>query len=231
MITMLIPRSLSKSIALAFATAALSATAIAAPTLYNETVPGTGDLTGSAEVAGTVGSNALTIMGNLRDGRGGNLPNIADLFAFSVDMAGTYYFDTYGSRIFDPQLSLFDAAGNGIIWNNDASITPSDTQSAMAVALGVGNYFIGISFAFVDAIDSSNAFIFDALGNGGPAMLGAGALAGWSDGAGLGQFGTLWDITAYTINAQVPEPGALTLSLAALGLLAGLSRRQLAKTA
>ena len=218
-------RPLVKALSAAFAAAVLSTAAIAMPVLHTESAAGTGDLTGSAEGAGAIGANGLMIQGDLRDGRGGNLPNIADLYSFSVSYAGTYFFNSFGSGIFDPQLSLFDGAGNGIFWNNDASITPSNTQSAFSSMLGVGSYFIGISFAFIDAIDGID-FIFDAFGNGGPAQPGTGALAGWSDGAGLGQPGTVWDITDYKVNAYVPEPSALALSLAALGLMAGFSRRR-----
>ena len=56
---------------------------------------------------------------------------------------------------------------------------------------------------------------------------GAGAVVGWNDFSGL----SIFDNIGYTINARIPEPGALALSLAALGLLAGFSRRRQATLA
>ena len=194
---------------------------------YAESGAGTGDLPGTAEVVVGGAHNGLTIMGNLLDGRVGSTPNPVDMYGFSVSQAGNYFFDTFGSDIFDPQLFLFDSIGNGLYWNNDASITPSTTQSSFATTLGVGNYFIAFSFYGVDP-DDGIGLIFDTLNsNEGPALAGSGAVAQWVDAFGQ----TIWDRTAYSINIHVPEPGALALSLAALGLLAGFSRRRQATLA
>lgn len=212
---------------LALAVAALSAGAMAAPITYIESVGGTGFLPGTAEVVAGGAHNGLTILGNLVDGRGGNPPNVVDMYGFSVSQAGTYFFDTFGSDIFDPQLFLFDSIGNGLYWNNDASITPSDTQSSFATTLGAGNYFIAFSFYGVDPDDGFSP-IFDTLSsNEGTALAGSGAVTRWMDAFGQ----TIWDRTAYNINIRVPEPGALALSLVALGLLVGFSRRRVATLA
>ena len=109
---------------LAVAVAALSAGAMASPITYAESVGGTGFLPGTADFIGAGAESGLTITGNLKDGRGGFGPNLVDMFRFSVGQVGTYFFDTFGSDIPDPALFLFDSAGNGLYWNNDASITP-----------------------------------------------------------------------------------------------------------
>ena len=220
-------KQLCKPLAQALALAVLSAGAVAAPITFTESVGGTGFLPSTAEVVVGGAHNGLTILGNLVDGRGGNPPNLVDMYGFSVSQAGTYFFDTFGSDIFDPQLFLFDSIGNGLYWNNDASITPSDTQSSFATTLGAGNYFIAFSFFGFDPDDGQNP-IFDTLfTNEGTALAGSGPVTQWTQAV----LGTIWDRTAYSINIHVPEPGALALSLAALGLLAGFSRRRQATLA
>ena len=219
-------KQLCKPLALALAVAALSAGAVAAPITFTESGVGTGFLPGTAEVVAGGAENGLTILGNLDDGRGGFGPNLVDMFRFSVGQAGTYFFDTFGSVIPDPALFLFDIAGNGLYWNNDASVTPSITQSSFATTLGLGDYYIAVAFYGLDADDGAGS-IFNTLANEGPALAGSGAVVGWNDFYGL----SIYDNISYRINIQVPEPGALALSLAALGLLAGFSRRRQATLA
>ncbi len=215
-------KQLCKPLAQALAMAVLSAGAVAAPITFTESVGGTGFLPSTAAVVAGGAHNGLTILGNLVDGRGGNVPNVVDMYGFSVSQVGTYFFDTFGSDIFDPQLFLFDSIGNGLYWNNDASITPSNTQSSFATTLGAGNYFIAFSFFGFDPDDGLNP-IFDTLfTNEGTALAVSGPVTQWTQAV----LGTIWDRTAYSINIRVPEPGALALSLAALGLLAGFSRRR-----
>ena len=211
---------------LALAVAALSAGAMAAPITYTESVAGTGDLPGIAEIVVGGAENGLTITGKLKDGRGGFGPNLVDMFKFTVGQAGTYSFDTFGSFIPDTALFLFDIAGNGLYWNNDASIAPVNTLSSFATALGLGDYYIAVAFYGLDPGDGVGS-IFDTLGNEGAALAGTGAVVGWNDFYGQ----NIYDNIGYTINARIPEPGALALSLAALGLLAGLSRRRQATLA
>ena len=214
-------KQLCKRLTQAVAMAALSASAVAAPIVFAESAAGTGFLPGTAQVVAGGAQNGLTITGSLRDGRGGFTPNLVDMFRFTVGQAGTYFFDTFGSVIPDPALFLFDSAGKGLYWNNDASVTPSNTQSAFATTLGLGNYFIAVAFSGLDPDDGAGS-IFNTLANEGTAFAGTGAVVAWNDFYGQ----SLFDNIAYTINARVPEPGALALSLAALGLLAGFSRRR-----
>lgn len=215
-------KQIFKPLAQAIAIASLTSSALAAPVIFNESAGGTGDLMASAEAAGDA-SGGLTINGNLLDGRSSFVPNLVDLFSFTVTAAGHYLINSFGSDIADPSLFLFDGSGNGIFWNNDASLAPADTQSAFSTDLAAGSYFIALSWFGMDADDGAGS-IFDTLGNEGAALPGTGALAAWNDFSGL----TLWDLTAYNINIslRVPEPGALALSLAALGLMAGAMRRR-----
>ena len=193
----------------------------AAPTLYTET--DSGALPTTAETAGAVGSS-LTIAGKLLDGKGGNAPNIVDLYSFTIGSASQYRFDTFGSAIVDPALFLFDGTGAGLFWNNDASASPVNTQSAFTTFLNPGTYYIGFAFYGVDPDDGSGLGIFDTVGgNEGPALAGASALSDWMDFYGQ----TLWDLVDYRINiSDVPEPGVFALTLTALALGAGLGRRR-----
>lgn len=205
------------SIALA-ATLAASA-AWASPVVYVEV--DSGALPASAEAAAPTGFGELTIRGSFIDASGGFAPNVVDLFGIAITNAGRYFFNTSGSDVADTQLFLFDAAGKGVVWNNDRSVAPVDTWSAFDAYLDVGNYFIGVSLFGLDPFDDVGNSIFDTLGNGGGAIAGTGTLSGWNDFSGA----TLFDRTDYTITGYVPAPGALGLALAALGLMAGVSTR------
>ncbi len=208
----------------AMAAALVSASALAAPTVYTEGLPGTGALPAAADYVGAADSG-LKISGRLTDGKGGNTPNVVDMYKFSVGYSGTYFFNTQGTSIVDTQLFLFDSSGKGLAWNNDVDLANGNMQSAFSTFLGLGDYYIALSFWGVDPEDEFATPVFDTLGtNDGPANAAAGAVDNWWDTYG----GTLWDIDDYTINAYVPEPGALALSLAALALMAGVSRRRVA---
>ena len=132
-------KPLTRILAAGLTALALSTAAMAAPTTFNESGgAGTGNLPGATDVVAGGAGSGLMILGNLIDGRGGYAPNLVDMFRFDVGYAGRYFFDTFGSAIADTQLFLFDSLGNGLYWNNDASVTPVDTLSAFAIDLGVG---------------------------------------------------------------------------------------------
>lgn len=219
-------KNLFKSVSVALATATLATAAWAAPVVYVESVDpatgvGTGDLPTSAQTA-AAGIGELQIQGSFLDGTGGYQPTLVDLYEFSITYAGRYFFNTIGSEVFDTRLFLFDGAGNGLVWNNDYTDPATSTWSALDAFLDVGNYFIGVSLGDMDPVDGAPISIFDTLGNGGGALSGSGALAGWTDFNG----GAVFDASRYVINAYVPTPGALSLALAALGLMAGVSTRR-----
>jgi hypothetical protein len=213
-------KSLFKSVSVALATATLAAAAWAAPVVHIET--GTGDLPGTAEIAAPAGFGELRIEGSFLEATGGFPANLVDLYGFSITHAGRYFFNTFGSAVEDTQLFLFDATGNGLAWNNDASESPVNTWSALDAALGVGDYFIAVTWFGMDPIDGLGQSIFDTLGNAGGPIAGTGPLSGWADFAGAG----LIDRADYVITGYVPTPSALALALAALGLMAGVSARR-----
>jgi hypothetical protein len=211
---------LFKPVGVALATATLATAAWAAPVVHIET--GTGDLPGTAEIAAPSGFGELRIEGTFLDASGGLSPNLVDLYGFSITNSGRYFFNTLGSGVADTQLFLFDSAGMGLAWNNDASVTPVATWSALDATLGVGNYFIAVTWFGMDPVDDAGLSIFDTLGNAGGPIAGTGALSGWADFSGV----TLFDRGDYVITGYLPTPSALALALAALGLMAGVSTRR-----
>ncbi len=213
-------KNLIQSLSVAVAAATVATATWAAPTVFTETA--TGSLAGTAEVAAASGFDQLRIEGRFTDATGGFDTNLVDLYKLNITTAGTYFFNTTGSAVADTQLFLFDAAGKGLVWNNDISTAPVDTWSALVAMLDVGTYFIGVSWFGMDPFDGTNTSIFDTLLNEGGPVAGTGALAGWNDFSGA----SLFDTGDYAITAYVPAPGALGLALAALGLMAGVSSRR-----
>lgn len=206
---------------------ALGAASLGSAAAANTTSPvsytekGTGNLPGTAEVAAPAGFDQLLITGLFTDATGGFATNLVDLFQVNITNAGHYFFDTFGSEVADTQLFLFDSSGKGLVWNNDASLAPVNTLSALDTVLNAGTYYLAVSWYGMDPLDGSMTSIFDTLGNGGGANAGTGALSGWNDFSGASVF----DRTNYVVTAYVPAPGALGLALAALGLMAGVSAR------
>jgi hypothetical protein len=128
----------------------------------------------------------------------------------------------------DTQLFLFDAAGMGIVANDDR---PGSQGSFISTTLAGGTYYLGVSTFNLDPFSSTGNIFPDAFsccGNGiklptGPG--GSNPLSSWATGpagAGTGQGG------AYTVTlnqATVPEPS--TALLLGLGLTAVfLSRKK-----
>jgi len=195
----------------------------ALPTVFNETgPPGTGDMLGTALNAGSA-SSGLVINGNLLDGRGGQTPDVSDLYKFSVGSAGKYHFTSVGSLVSDLQLFLFDSLGSGLYFSNltDGSITQG---SFIFDNIGIGDYFIGMSFFGVDPLDGMGNGMFDTLGATRGSGMG-GALGSWLNASAFNQPGDQWDITGYSVSISVPEPGALSLALLSLALMGSARRR------
>ena len=217
--------NLLKRIVLAAAALTFAMGAHAGPTVFNEPAPPgtvTGDSLLTALNAGSA-SSGLVINGNLLDGRSGQTPNASDLYKFSVGYAGRYHFTSVGSLVSDLQLFLFDSTGLGLFFSNLTG--GSITQGSFTIDnLGIGDYYIGVSFFGVDPLDASPNGIFDTLlATQGSGM--GGALHSWINASALNQPGDQWDITGYSVRISVPEPGALSLALLAL-LLMGAARRR-----
>jgi hypothetical protein len=206
--------------------AGLLAAASARASVFLELSP-TGD---SLVTASSVSASTRVIFGELfPDARGGQQPNIADLYRIRIlDPAYFFAFTVGGGgAIEDPQLFLFDSTGRGVIWNSDVSVSPVDTQAALGpLPAGYlpGIYYLGISFFGVDPF-SDAGFIFDIFSPGGEAV-GPGAadpLAGWDSALPS----PIWDVYGYEIRlVQVPEPSALLLIAPPLALMARRRRRR-----
>jgi hypothetical protein len=175
-----------------------------------------------------VTANLVTVADPTRiDGRIGDATD-ADLFALSLT-AGVAFTATTSPEtsdgIFDTQLFLFDAAGNGIRYNDDIDVT--DFFSTLSFAPTVsGVYYLGISGVGLNPKNATGDFIyvrdpFDATAQPGPSS--GGPLASWgTDGSGLSDFGSYR--IQLTGAAPVPEPeSAVMLAVGLLGLL--VSRR------
>jgi hypothetical protein len=200
---------------------ALSAAALGSAAAANNT----GSLPATAEVAAPAGFDELVIRGQFTDGTGSQGLNLVDLFQINITNAGHYFFNTFGSEVADTQLFLFDSTGKGLVWNNDATLTPVNTLSALDAQLEAGTYYLAVSWIGMVPLDGSMTSIFDTLGNGGGPLGGSGALASWADFSGAGQF----DSKFYFINGYVsvvPEPAALGLMLAGLALIGRAATRR-----
>jgi hypothetical protein len=184
--------------------------AAAVPLFVNET--DAGDQLATAQDATIVGSYEIVINGALS-----NEPatlDWVDLYRISVNGSQTSAFTTGGAGLLDdPVLFLFDSLGRGVAMDDESG---GFGQAFLGVlhSLAVGDYYLGIAFAGMEALDGSGASIFDTFGSG--AVLTATSLASW------GGFPFAIDPGvpgSYLLTASsIPEPG--TLALALLGLVA-----------
>ena len=187
-----------------------------------------GDLPGSAQVV--VGSGPLTdIFGSTAPGDLVDMYFIRIIdplgFMASVDPTGG------GDASFDTELWLFDAAGFGMIANDDdpggsafRSLLklPAD-DGFMPVLPGVGNYYIAISGFTNDAKSASGEIFFQASFTevSGPDGVGAGnPISFWDNTGGSGTY------QIHLTGAEfIPAPGAMAL-LGLGGLVARRRRRR-----
>lgn len=161
----------------------------------------------------------------------------ADMYAILINdpaMFGARTVNTPGT-LSDTQLWLFDAAGNGIVFNDDSS-TPASLRSAIGPAYvgnsplgtpapvysGPGIYYLAITGYNVDATSTggliwNNTPFASQRGPDGPGA--PGPITGWT---GTSVTGT------YTIELTgakfIPAPGSL--ALLGLGALAAIRRRR-----
>lgn len=158
-------------------------------------------------------------------------PDDADLFALSLT-GGVSFTATSssvgfaGGGIEDTQLFLFDAAGNGVRYNDDIDTTTFLSQIAFTPTAS-GLYYLGIAGVGFNPQDGAGNFIYQSDPFNPTALVGvssAGPLASWD----FVPF-SVNDSGTYTISlagAQpVPEP-ASTLGLALVAGLGYLSRRR-----
>ncbi len=152
--------------------------------------------------------------------------NDVDLFGpFVISDPVGFLADVRGGATFDTQLFLFDAAGFGVVHNDDES----GPQSAIGgqAGFGVGEYYLAISAFNADPRDAGGGDIFGFAQFAGPLLQqrmpigGAGALDAWVN--------STTTTGGYTIAMQgvepIPAPGAAMLALLGLGSVAAIRRR------
>jgi hypothetical protein len=163
----------------------------------------------------------IVIDGRLSAPVGGFPPNLVDMYGFTVFTPFLLSAETIGfiGDVPDPQLFLFDGTGMGLLWNNDRSLSPVDTQAALPLAMyGPGGYYLAISWFGVDPVDALGNYLFDSLGSNGGGPVNPNPVAGWLDTGAPGQ----WDDETYAIAfnlTAVPEPSTFGMGLAGAGLL------------
>ncbi|WP_343641424.1 pre-peptidase C-terminal domain-containing protein [Roseateles sp.] len=162
----------------------------------------------------------------------GTLDGGADLFAVYLT-AGTAFSATttasgFPYNFFDTVLYLFDAAGKGLIANDDDG-NAGGSQSTLSgyIPTVSGLYYLAITGASYTPVSGGAAIFPSLLGQPGnvAANPGAGALSGWNS---LTSESGDYEIVltgASAAASDVPEPGSLLLVGAALGA-AGLIRRR-----
>jgi hypothetical protein len=120
--------------------------------------------------------------------------------------------------IADPVLFLFDAAGMGVAMDDEGGGFSQALLRLLNTPL-IGDYYLAIAYAGLDALDAMGNSIFDTFGTGAVSSS-AGALASW-----FGEPLSINDAVQgrYDVSLRVPEPG--TWALVALGLVPLLGRR------
>ena len=171
-----------------------------------------------AEIDGTLGASSAT----------GN-PYEVDLYKIFVADLGAFTASATGRLgSSDLALFLFDAAGFGVLANDD--LTSLDPSLDLSGQKGAGLYYLAVALGGFSALDSTDNAIFnilDMVGANAAAVSGATTLASWDSGT----TGSAFTPVSYAITltgasvAEVPEPASW--GLAGLGLLAaGLSSRR-----
>lgn len=164
----------------------------------------------------------------------GTLDGDADMFAIYLT-AGTAFTGTttvsgFTYNAFDTVLYLFDAAGNGLLANDDdGDVSGAQSTISNYIPTISGIYYLAITGAGYTPVGVNGA-VFPSLwgqgGNVGP-LPGAGALTGWE--SITQEFGdyeiVLTGASVAPAASGVPEPASLLLAGVALGA-AGLVRRR-----
>lgn len=163
----------------------------------------------------------------------GSIDGDADLFAIYLTAGTAFSATTTASGIdynfFDTVLYLFDAAGKGLIGNDDDGIV-GGSQSTLSnyIPTVSGLYYLAITGASYTPVSGGSPIFPSLLGAGGnvAANPGAGPLTGWSSlTSEFGEYEIQLVGASAAAASDVPEPGSLLLAGAALGV-AGLIRRR-----
>lgn len=202
---------------------------------WQEKSPGAGDLPDTAQVItdGSLSTSVTTISGFLQSVpfTSGDFVYQVDLFRIQVNNASLFSATAQNGTEFDSALFLFDAAGYGVLTNDDGA------NNSLGGALGLGSlsapgtYYLGIAVGGFQALDANgnNVFLPGGFGDtlaGNPA---SGPLASWD---GSEATPVTENFQSYTISltgatvAAVPEPGAALMMAAGLAGLVAFQRRR-----
>jgi len=197
--------------------ASLLQTAVAAPVVE---IPDAGDTLATAQDVRAFGFE-LQISGGLSNET--TSPDWVDMYQvrhgnYSLFVAGT----AAGPGLLDdPVLFLFDSGGFGVAMDDEGGGF-AQALIRLVSSLSQGDYFLAIAFAGMEALDGSNASIFDTFGSGNLTSLNP--LASWG--------GTPFVIDpaisgAYQLSVQsVDEPATLLLVALAIAAVGGVQRRR-----
>lgn len=221
-----VPRSLT---ALAVAVLGMATSALAAPVATYTEIGDAGQTQATAQGA-LAGGFALTdIFGSL-----GSETDV-DLFVVNITSFAAFSATTVNSgtdSMLDTQIFLMTLSGQAVCLNDNDVADPSFFRSTLGAgqcssASGPGQYLLGISSGFFDAVDVNNDLLFTADPTT-TAVRGASstfALAGFVDnGVFPGNLGS-YDIQLTGVTA-LPEPTTMLLVAGALAGCGWSTRRQ-----
>lgn len=221
-----VPRSLT---ALAVAVLGMATSALAAPVATYTEIGDAGQTQATAQGA-LAGGFALTdIFGSL-----GSETDV-DLFVVNITSFAAFSATTVNSgtdSMLDTQIFLMTLSGQAVCLNDNDVADPSFFRSTLGAgqcssASGPGQYLLGISSGFFDAVDINNDLLFTADPTT-TAVRGASstfALAGFVDnGVFPGNLGS-YDIQLTGVTA-LPEPTTMLLVAGALAGCGWSTRRQ-----
>ena len=180
-----------------------------------------GDAGETLETAQEVGAGVTAIAGRI------SLDNV-DLFSFT--WAGGLFGATTEPdsqrTLDDTQLFLFDAAGLGIVANDDTANAPGFRSTITPFQLAAGTYFLGISGYDNDPFSAGGAIFPDTPLSGQLAPTGPGGnqpLVGWDN--RFGEAGTYRIALSGPTSAAVPEPMTILGTMLAAGLGVAAKKR------
>ncbi|HYD00664.1 MAG TPA: MYXO-CTERM sorting domain-containing protein [Phycisphaerales bacterium] len=183
-------------------------------------IPDAGDLVATSQsTVGVGGLNGITgLFGSGTD---------VDMFCIHVDDWATFsarVTSLGGGGALDTQVYLFDAAGNGIAFNDDAPFPVSILPAGHALYSGRTNgemVYIAVSQYNVDPQNGAGAFMFPNTFTGVFGPTNPGPVASW---AGTGGTAGTYTIELTGSSYCVPTPGAA--AMLGLGGLAAFRRRR-----